>query len=238
MSGDAATGAPDEPVAADAAQHRAGIRILPARPEHAEALERLQRVCFPNLGEQELMRAEHFRHHQQVFPEGEFVALAWTDPAGAPLSQGRVVGLGSGFLLDFDFANVEHTFQEIIGAGWYSEHDPDGAWYYGADISVHPEYRGRGIGGMLYRARQDLVRRLGRRGIVAGGALPGYREVRGRMSVPTYVDRVVAGELFDPTLSFQLRNGFEVRGLLQGYLEDAYTDDWATLLVWENPDLA
>jgi GNAT superfamily N-acetyltransferase len=238
MSGDAATGSPDEPLAVDAAERKDGIRILRARPEHAEALERLQRACFPNLGEQELMRAEHFRHHQRLFPEGEFVALAWTDPAGAPLSRGRVVGLGSGFLVDFDFDSPSHTFQEIIGAGWYSDHDPDGAWYYGADISVHPDYRGRGIGSMLYRARQDLVRRLGRRGIVAGGALPGFREHRGEMGVPAYVDRVVAGELFDPTLSFQLRNGFAVRGLLQGYIEDAYTDDWATLLVWENPDLA
>ena len=46
----------------------------------------------------------------------------------------------------------------------------------------------------------------------------------------------LAGELSDPTLTFQLRNGFEVRGLLANYIEDEADDGWATLIVWENPD--
>ena len=47
----------------------------------------------------------------------------------------------------------------------------------------------------------------------------------------------MAGELTDPTLTFQLANGFEVYGLIHGYIDDAYTDDWATFIVWFNPDL-
>ena len=39
------------------------------------------------------------------------------------------------------------------------------------------------------------------------------------MTVQEYVDQVLAGELFDPTLSFQLKEGFVVRGLLQDYLD-------------------
>lgn len=214
------------------------VRITQARPADAEALERLQQVCFPNLAPHEWMTAEHFRLHQRVFPEGEFVALAADAPDGAPLADERVVGLGSGFRLDFDFDHPDHAFHDVIAGGSYAHHDPNGAWYYGADISVHPEYRGLGIGRRLYRARQELVRRLGMRGIVAGGALPGYPQHRDRLSVEAYVDEVVAGKLSDPTLSFQLANGFEVRGLIRGYIEDAYTGNWATLIVWDNPDLA
>lgn len=205
---------------------RDGVVVRPAGPEHAAALEELQRVCYPTMGEQERMRAEHFRHHLDLFVDADLVALAGD----------AVVGLGSGFLVDFDFEHPDHTFGEMIDGGWYGRHDPDGAWYYGADISVHPDWRGRGIGGRLYEARKALVRRLGRRGIVAGGMLPGYPAVRGRMSVPEYVGAVVAGEARDPTLSFQLRHGFEVRGLLRGYIDDPASDDWATLIVWENPD--
>lgn len=203
-----------------------GIVIVPAREEHAEALEELQRVCFPTLGERELMRAEHFRHHRAIFEFADLVALL----------DERVVGLGSGFLVDFDFERPDHTFREMIDDGWYGHHDPDGAWYYGADISVHPDVRGRGVGGRLYDARKDLVRRLGRRGIVAGGVLPGYPRHRERMSVEAYVRAVVAGELSDPTLSFQLRHGFRVVGLLEGYIEDEASDDWATLIVWEREE--
>lgn len=213
-----------------------GTWVTAASPEHAEALERLQRACFPTLGEHERMTAEHFRMHQEVFPEGEFVALSDVAPDGSPLAEPRVVGLGSGFLIDFDLENPGHTFHEVIAGGSYANHDPDGPWYYGADISVHPDYRGRGIGKRLYSARQALVRRLGRRGIVGGGMLPGYVHVRGRMTVSEYVERVLSGDLRDPTLNFQLACGFEVRGLLQGYIDEPSTHDWATLIVWENPD--
>ena len=51
-----------------------------------------------------------------------------------------------------------------------------------------------------------------------------------------YVDKVAAGALRDDTLSFQLARGFTVRGLLRDYIEDAASDNWATLIVWENPD--
>ena len=202
-----------------------GVVIDTVKPEYAASLEDLQRTCFPTLGEQELMKAKHFLKHCEIFPEGEFVALV----------NGRVVGLGSGFFIDFDFDHPGHTFNEIIAGGYYTNHDPAGDYYYGADISVHPAYRGRGIGRMLYRARKDLVRRSNRKGIVAGGVLPGYPAVRDTLSIPEYVACVVAGELKDPTLTMQLRNGFEVRGLLENYIDDANSDNWATLIVWNNP---
>lgn len=202
------------------------IRIDTIKPQYAQALEQLQRDCFPTLAPSELMSAEHFLNHCRLFPEGNFVAL----------SGDRPVGLGSGFLIDFDFDHAQHSFQEIIAGGSYSHHDPRAAWYYGGDISVHPGFRRRGIGSRLYAARKSIVRRLNRKGIVAGGLIPGFAEYKDRMTVQQYVDRVVAGELRDSTLSFQLGRGFALRGLLEDYIEDAASDNWATLIVWENPD--
>jgi len=213
-----------------------GVEIVPAAAWHAPHLEALQVRCFPTLGAQELMRAEHFLHHLTVFPEADLVAVAHVAPDGAPLAAPQVVGLGSGFFVDFDFAQPGHTFRELIDDGWYGHHDPAGAWYYGADVSVDPAWRGRGLGRRLYDARKALVRRHGKRGIVAGGVLPGFAHHKHAMTAATYVARVVAGELHDPTLSMQLRNGFEVVGVLRGYLEDRAADDWAALIVWRNPD--
>ena len=202
------------------------IRIVNVAPEYCAALEQLQRDCFPTLGEEELMTEEMFRKHCEIFPEGEFIALV----------DNNVVGLGSGFFVDFDFDSPNHRFMDIIDGGYYTNHDPDGDWYYGADISVHPEYRGRGIGKLLYQARKDLVKRHNRKGIVAGGLMPDYVKHKGKLSVAEYVDSVVAGDLFDSTLSFQLKNGFVVKGLLEDYIEDDASDNWSTLIVWENPD--
>lgn len=218
------------------------IQVKQIEPRFAEALHQLQRACFPNLAEHELLTSENFLSHCRVFPEGGFVALDTApfpreETGGIPLPTGdRLVGLGSGFFTDFDFDHPNHTFKEMIAGGDYTNHDPDGEWYYGGDISVHPDYRSRGIGRKLYDARKGVVRRYGRRGIVAGGALPGFERYKGQLSVPEYVERVASGELSDPTLTFQLRNGFVVRGLLEGYIEDEFTGNWASLIVWENPD--
>lgn len=201
------------------------IRIETIKPDHARPLEQLQRDCFPTLDDKELMREEHFLNHCRLFPQGNFVAI----------SADRVIGLGSGFLIEFDFAHAQHSFQEIIDGGFYSNHDPEGDWYYGADISVHPDFRRRGAGSLLYEARKELVKKMNRRGIVAGGLIPGFAEYKSSMAPRQYVDRVVAGETYDSTLSFQLGRGFEVRGLLEDYIEDAASDNWATLIVWENP---
>lgn len=202
------------------------IRIETIEPHYARALEQLQRDCFPTLAADELMREEHFLNHCRLFPQGNFVAL----------SGDRVIGLGSGFLIDFDFDHAQHSFQEIIDGGFYSHHDPDGDWYYGGDISVHPAFRRRGVGSLLYEARKTIVRTLNRRGIVAGGLIPGFADHSARLSPAEYVDAVVAGALYDSTLSFQLRRGFQVRGLLEDYIEDEASDNWATLIVWRNPD--
>ncbi len=214
---------------------RVRVSIAPARRDQASALADLQRRCFPTLGAAELMRAEHFLHHLDVFPEADLVATTVQAPDATALPAPRVVGLGSGFFVDLDLDRPGHTFRELIDDGWYGRHDPAGAWYYGADVSVDPEYRGRGIGRQLYDARKALVRRYRKRGIVAGGLLPGFVHHKHVLDAETYVAAVVAGDLFDPTLSMQLHNGFEVVGLLPGYLEDTAADGWAALIVWRDP---
>jgi ribosomal protein S18 acetylase RimI-like enzyme len=201
------------------------ITITTITPEHFEALAELQRTCYPTLGASELMGVDHFASHYRIFPEGQFVALV----------DGQVAGQGSGFFIDFDFDHAQHSFREICAGLYFTNHDPQGAYYYGADWSVHPAFRNRGIGRLLYAARQDLVVRTNRRGIVAGGLIPGYERYKTQMSVTAYVNEVVAGRIFDPTLSLQLRNGFQVRGLLENYIEDSASDNWSTLLEWANP---
>jgi GNAT superfamily N-acetyltransferase len=200
--------------------------ITTLAPAHFTALEELQRIVYPTLGVQELMRAEHFAAQYALFPAGQIVALV----------DGQVVGQGSGFFIDCDFAHPNHSFREICADFYFTNHNPNGAYYYGADISVHPAYRGRGIGRLIYDARKELVRAANRRGIVAGGLLPGYAQYKGKLSLTEYVDRVVAGILPDSTLSFQLRMGFVVRGLIPDYIEDSASDNWATLIEWVNPD--
>jgi ribosomal protein S18 acetylase RimI-like enzyme len=200
------------------------VTIVNLERSMAAELEQIELTCFPMANPRDLLSREDIEAYADTFPQGYFVALV----------DGRPVGMGAGIYLDFDFERPQHTIASITGDHQCGNHDPEGDWYYGTDITVLPEYRGRGIGGMLYEKRKALVVRDGKRGIIAGGSLPGYFHHKKSMPIQEYVDRVVAGELTDPTLSFQMSHGFEVRGLLEDYLEDEADDGWAALIVWEN----
>ena len=147
-----------------------------------------------------------------------------------------VVGQAGVIFLDFDFDHPQHTIVGITGANQCGNHDPEAAWYYGTDIVVHPEHRRRGIGRKLYELRKGVVRTYNKRGIIAGGHIAGYADHKHRLSAAEYCDQVSKGELYDSTLTFQLDNGFEVRGVLADYIEEAAIDNWAALIVWESPD--
>jgi len=202
------------------------LRYTNLTPDLAEQCGALELLCFPHADPAELISVEDFRAYARVFPEGFFVCL----------DGDRVVGQGGGIFLDFDFEHPQHTIVGITGEHQCGNHDPAGAWYYGTDILVHPGYRRRGIGQRLYDLRKELVRRCNKRGIIAGGHIPGFAKHKHEMSAAEYVARVAAGSLYDSTLSFQLQNGFEVRGVLANYIRDDAIDGWAALIVWENPD--
>ena len=198
-----------------------GAVVESTRPEHAAPLAALQEVCFPTLAPEQRFVAAHYLKHLELFPEGQFVAL----------DGGRVVGGTSTCRLRFDFDHVGHTFDDIIQGGWLTAHEPDGDWLYGADISVHPGHRGRGLARALYAARQDAVRRLGLKGQVTAGMMRGYGAVKDRMSAEEYFRGLRDGTVNDPTLSAQMKIGFELRRLLPRYVHDPVCDDYAVLIV-------
>jgi 4-aminobutyrate aminotransferase/(S)-3-amino-2-methylpropionate transaminase len=201
-----------------------GLAIAQARPEHAVQLEELQRICFPTLADDERFKRAHFLKHMELFEDGQFVAL----------DGDMVVGATATLRLDFDLNHVDHTFADIIQGGWLTSHQPEGAWLYGADVSVRPEYRGRGLATALYAARQEVVWRLKLKGQVTAGMIPGYGLLKETMPAEKYYEDVLAGRIRDPTVSMQMNVGFEPRGLLANYLNDPVCDNYGVLLVLES----
>ena len=204
------------------------FRVVNSRCEMAAQLERVQRASFPHLEAGSLITAAHYQAHIARFPEGQFAVVN---------AAGEVVACSTDFRATVDFDHFEHRYLDAVDHNWLTHHDSDGDWLYGADIGVLPAYRRRGIARLLYRARQALVRRLGLRGHVAGGMLVGYGAHKDRMSVASYVEKVNTGELFDPTVSVQLKMGFAIHGVIDDYVDDPSCDHKAAFIVWRNPDI-
>jgi GNAT superfamily N-acetyltransferase len=200
---------------------KSGIRIVSTEPRHAEALEQLQILVFPTLDDEERFKKAHYLKHIELFPEGQFVAL----------DDEKVVGMTSTIRMNFDFEHSQHTFADVIQGGWLTSHEPEGEWLYGADIGTHPDYRRRGIARGLYAARQHTVETLGLRGQVTVGMLRGYGELKEEMSAEDYYQSLLRGERRDPTISAQMKIGFEPRGLVPDYLNDPVCDHYGVLLV-------
>ncbi|MBF6592831.1 MAG: GNAT family N-acetyltransferase [Thermaceae bacterium] len=202
--------------------------VVQSEPAMAEQLEAVQRASFPTLAEHELTLAHHFRSHMKYFPEGQHAVVEG--------ESGRVVASSSDLIVRLDLANIWHRFVDISGHMTLSTHDPTGDWLYGADIGVHPDYRGHGLSTLLYTVRQDLVRRLRLKGHTAGAMPKGYGSVQDEMPLERYLLEVIRGERSDPVLSVQLKRGYAIWGIIPEYLEDPSCANYGVLIIWRNPD--
>lgn len=170
--------------------------------------------------------------HLNVFPEGQFVAVESTTQ--------RVVGMTASLIILWDDYDMTASWRDFTDAGMFTNHDPShGRTLYGAEAMVAPFMQGRGVGKKLYAARRKLVERLGLLRIRAGARLRGYHKYASRMSAEDYVIKVIKGELSDPTLSFQLHQGFDVLAVISNYLRhDPESLGYAAIIEWLNKYVA
>jgi GNAT superfamily N-acetyltransferase len=203
------------------------FEIRQMREEDFEGITALSRLVYPTSPP---WSAVQLGSHLAVFPEGQLVAIE--------RSSGRVVGMSASLVVLWDDYDTGTAWRDFTAAGMFTNHDPvHGRTLYGAEVMVHPAYQGRGVGSLIYEARRDLARRLGVLRIRAGARLRGYHRHAATLSPQAYVDRVVAGELRDPTLSFQLHRGFRVLAVVSGYLrDDPESLGHAAVIEWINPD--
>lgn len=206
--------------------HASEIEVRKSIPEDIPAIISLCRAVYP---ESPSWTARQLESHVGVFPEGQLVA--------ANLQSGQIMGFAASLVVLWDDYEMQSNWRDFTAGGTFSNHDPErGRTLYGAELMVHPEWQGLGVGKRLYKARRELAVKLGVLRIRAGARLRGYHRYASEMSAEEYVSRVVAREIGDPTLSFQLSQGFEVLAVATGYLQhDPESLGYAAVIEWLNP---
>lgn len=177
------------------------------------------------LKEGSVWKEAELQKHIEVFPEGQFCAEY----------NNTIIGSSSSLIVTLESEYAIHTFGQITGRGQFTTHNPRGDSLYGADISIHPDYRRLGIATLLYDVRKDLAIKLKLRRIIAGGRLFNYCEYAQKMTPEEYVQKVIDKEISDPVLTFQLQNGFKFIKILPNYIRDARSLNHATFIEWINP---
>ena len=149
--------------------------------------------------------------------------------------QGKIVAVALSMIVEYEEYRDPHTYEDIVGKGYFRNHNPDGDCLYGIDVFVHPDYQGMRLGRRLYDGRKELCENLNLRCILIGGRIPGYREYCKQYSPQKYINLVRKKELYDPVLTFQLANDFHIKKIMKGYLpEDSQSQAYGILLEWNN----
>ncbi len=197
--------------------------ITQMQPEHFAAVSRISTIanhgyeCYPRRTLAKIV---------ERFPEGQIVALL----------DGEVVSYAITMRTHRSPGDKPLSWYDAIGDMAIRNHQPSGEWLYGVDFVVDPSLRKMGIGSKMYTARFDLVKRLNLRGMYAGGMLMGYYRYEDTLASVEYAQKVISGELQDPTVSMQMHRGFKPRAVIEDYTWVEEAANCAVLIEWQNPD--
>jgi hypothetical protein len=81
----------------------------------------------------------------------------------------------------------------------------------------------------------EVVVQLNLDRLLGGGRMPGYHKHAQTLTANQYIEKVLAGELKDPVITFLLRCGRTPVQVVENYLEDEESLNHAVLMEWRNP---
>lgn len=200
------------------------IRIRQLRLDDYDDLVSMQKRCFPGM---QPWGRDQIESQIAMFPEGQ-LCIEY---------DGRLVASSNSLVVDYDRYDDWQDWRQIADSGYIRNHTLDGDTLYGIEIMVDPDFRGMHLARRLYEARKTLCRELNVERIVIGGRIPGFGSQPEETTAREYVEKVMERGLYDPVLTTQLANGFDLRGLIPNYFpSDAASRGYATHLEWINLD--
>jgi len=173
----------------------------------------------------ELYNERKYRLQFKKFPDGQLLAEV----------NGKIVGYATSLIMQLNDDEELYRYPELSGNGSFSPHTPSGDTLYGADIAVHPDYRGSAIAGELYKGRRNILKKYNLRRMIAYGRIPGYPEHMDQLTPAEYVDQVVKGKLRDSSLNAHLKAGYKVIKVVFDLVHDDESMDYCTYLEYKNP---
>lgn len=189
-------------------------------------LIKIQAESFPPPFPSELWWNEsQLANHVTLFPDGALCIEI----------NGELAGSMTGLIVDFDPNHPNHTWEEITDNGYIRNHNPNGNTLYVVDICIRPKYRKLDLGKWLMQSMYEVVVHYNLDRLLGGGRMPGFHKYANLLSAEEYLQQVIEGKVYDPVITFLLRCGRIPIGVVENYLEDDESCNYAALMEWKNP---
>ena len=149
--------------------------------------------------------------------------------------KGEIVGTLSNIWTYENEALATKSWDSISGNGTLSTHRKDGDTGFGLDMSVLPEFQGRGVSQILaFRSFLIGVVLSNKKGVFLGARIPMF--YKSNLSVADYVfGKNENGKALDPEIRLYLKDGFRIIKIVPNYIEDPESLNYGVLMFWKNP---
>lgn len=207
-------------------QEKPKVIVRNWREKDIPAIVKLHEDVYGHLySKAELYNKRKYRMQLKKFPEGQFLAEV----------DGKVVGYATSLIVQLNDDEDLYRYPELSGNGSFSPHTPSGDTLYGADIAVHPDYRGMAIAGEIYKSRKNILKKFNLRRMIAYGRIPAYPDHMDKLTPEEYVEQVTKGKIKDPALNAHLKAGYKVKKVVFDLMHDSESMDYCTYLEYLNP---
>jgi ribosomal protein S18 acetylase RimI-like enzyme len=168
------------------------------QPKHYASFKETMQLCFADI-EDGFASEEEMLLASTLYPRGQIVCL----------DGDKVVGINIARVVNFAQFSEPHTQADCIDLSRYVADTVTGDCVYGLDVCVHPDYQNLRLGKQIV---DMLVRHTFEDNffcMIGNSRVVNYPAHAHEMDLATYASKVKAKEIYDPALSFHMRNGME-----------------------------
>ncbi len=185
-----------------------GLQFTCYAPKHYEAVKQLMLELYQDI-DSDVASIQEMEKLSCCFPEGQLICLVEDELAGIMLTLPVQMQ---------QFEQIPQLNTLYDSKNFHPLNDQHDALFV-LEVLVAPKFQGQGIGKLFYDNIKTIIAEKKLTYLCAVSRLSGYFEHATFLSPEAYLHDVIIGKIYDPSLSFNLKQGYQTHYLIPNYYE-------------------